>query len=138
MDAVNKRRTHQKAATRTALSGSTDFISAQDLYARMREQGGSIGLATVYRNLNELVDAGEADTLQAGTGGQLFRFCGTDGHHHHLYCVECGRTIEVDAPIEAWVASTAAKHGFTEVRHVLDMFGVCPECKARSTTSTMV
>lgn len=124
------RRTQQKAAIRAALSQSTDFVSAQDLHSRMRDAGLPIGLATVYRNLNEMAKNGEADVLQAANaGGNLFRSCG-ESHHHHLYCVNCGKTIEVDAPVEGWVDAVAAEHGFTGVRHVVDIFGLCPACQA--------
>lgn len=124
------RQTAQKAAIRTALERSDSFVSAQDLHASLRDEGVTLGLATVYRNLNEMVETGQADVLQAEPNVQLYRFCG-DVHHHHLYCSECGRTVEVDAPIEEWVDAVAAQHGFTRVRHVVDIFGICPECAAR-------
>lgn len=124
-----QRRTQQKAAIQEALSASEEFIGAQELHARMKGEGSGIGLATVYRTLNELVARGQADVLTSASG-QLFRFCGT-GHHHHLVCVECGKTVEVDAPIEEWVDSVATANGFVRVRHVLDILGVCSECQAR-------
>ncbi len=124
------RRTAQKAAIRAALERTDSFVSAQDLHAALREEGIGLGLAMVYRNLNEMVQNGEADVLQAAPNVQLYRFCG-DAHHHHLYCIECGMTIEVEAPIEAWVDEAARAHGFARVRHVVDIFGVCPDCQAR-------
>lgn len=123
------RQTAQKAAIRAALERSDSFVSAQDLHAELRDEGVTLGLATVYRNLNEMAESGEADVLQAEPNVQLYRFCG-DAHHHHLYCVECGRTVEVEAPIEDWVDTVAAEHGFTRVRHVVDIFGVCADCRA--------
>lgn len=123
------RQTAQKAAIRAALERSDSFVSAQDLHAALRDEGVTLGLATVYRNLNEMADNGEADVLQAEPNVQLYRFCG-DTHHHHLYCVDCGRTVEVEAPIEDWVSAVAAEHGFTRVRHVVDIFGVCADCRA--------
>lgn len=123
------RHTAQKAAIRAALEHSDSFVSAQDLHAALRDDGVTLGLATVYRNLNEMAESGEADVLQAEPNVQLYRFCGEE-HHHHLYCVSCGRTIEIEAPIEEWVDAVTAEHGFTRVRHVVDVFGVCADCRA--------
>ena len=85
-----QRQTRQKDAIREALRENDEFISAQDLHRWLEEHGTHIGLATVYRQLNALADAGLADTIRLD-GQQLFRLCGDDGHHHHLVCVRCGR-----------------------------------------------
>jgi Fur family ferric uptake transcriptional regulator len=127
---IGQRQTEQKASIRLALEQSPDFISAQDLHGKLRDQGSAIGLATVYRALNEMARVGQADVLLTSGAGQLFRSC-ESGHHHHLVCVDCGKTVEVDAPAEEWVKKIAADEGFTLVRHVLDVFGRCPECQAR-------
>jgi Fur family ferric uptake transcriptional regulator len=129
MVAVTRRQTEQKAAVRAALAASPDFISAQDLYARLRKSGSTVGLATVYRNLNDLSESGDADVLQGG-GGQLYRFCGGE-HHHHLICVDCGRTVEVEVPVEEWVRIVTTEQGFTPVRHVLDIYGRCSVCQLK-------
>ena len=54
-------RTRQKDAIREALSGNDEFISAQDLHRKLEDEGVHIGLATVYRQLNALVESGRAD-----------------------------------------------------------------------------
>lgn len=124
-----RRRTPQKAAVRAALEESSDFISAQELHQRLTERGSKVGLATVYRNLNDMAQSGEADVLQTSTNGQLFRSCGGT-HHHHLVCVSCGRAVEIEAPVEDWVASVSAANGFQLERHVVDVFGRCADCVA--------
>ena len=54
------------------------------------------------------------------------------GHHHHLLCRNCGKAVEVEAPaVETWAARTASEHGFTEVAHTVEIFGLCPECTAK-------
>ncbi|MDM4762418.1 transcriptional repressor [Galbitalea sp. SE-J8] len=129
------RQTRQKRDIRAVLAESSDFVGAQELHRRLKERGSGIGLATVYRTLNDLVEHAQADVF-TGTQGQMFRLCASEGHHHHLVCVECGRTVEVDAPIEGWVDAVAADHGFTRVRHVLDIMGVCADCARRLDTES--
>ena len=125
-----KRQTWQREAVRDALSTSEGFVSAQSLHSALREGGSSIGLATVYRALADLADEGEADSLQQ-EGESLYRACTPGSHHHHLICRNCGTAVEISAdPVEAWARQVAAEHGFTEPNHVVDVFGLCPECTA--------
>jgi Fur family transcriptional regulator, ferric uptake regulator len=123
-----KRRTWQRTAVQEALASRDDFVSAQTLHAALRDGGSPIGLATVYRALADLADEGEADSLQA-EGESLYRACVSAGHHHHLICRSCGRTVEIEADdIESWAAGVAAQHGFRDPQHVVDVFGTCEAC----------
>lgn len=126
-----RRNTWQREAVRAALAEARGFVSAQELHQRLREQGSTIGLATVYRALSGLTESGEADSVQAPEGENLFRSCAMEGHHHHLICRSCGDTRELAAEaVEAWSRQVAAEHGFAEIEHVVDLFGVCESCRA--------
>lgn len=126
---TTKRNTWQKDAVRETLHAAQGFISARQLHAQLVEQGSSIGLATVYRNLAQLSESGEADTLQSPDGENLFRSCST-GHHHHLICRSCGKTRELEArAVEQWAQSVGAEHGFSDIEHIVDLFGQCAECR---------
>lgn len=125
-----KRNTWQREAVRQALGTTEGFVSAQALHASMRGTGSEVGLATVYRALADLATEGEADALQQD-GESLYRACTPGTHHHHLICRECGRTVEIEADaVETWARDVAARHGFTDAQHVVDVFGVCAECAA--------
>ena len=122
-----ERQTKQKDAIRAALADCEEFISAQDLHRRLEDEGSKIGLATVYRQLNALADAGAADTIRLD-GQQLFRLCGDDGHHHHLVCRRCGKTVESTRQ-RGLAAQVADGHGFTVESHTLEVFGLCSDCQ---------
>ena len=124
-----RRGTVQKEAGQRALRDVRGFISAGDLHHRINAEGTPIGLATVYRQLNALTQSGHADTIPVPTG-QLFRACQPGAHHHHLVCEHCGRAIETGPPDEAWIRDTAAQHGLTVTRHILEVFGRCADCPA--------
>ena len=127
-----KRHTWQRDAVRSALGTRENFVSAQELHAALRDQGTTIGLATVYRALSDLAVEGEADSLQQ-EGESLYRACTTDAHHHHLICRSCGLTVEIEAdPVEEWARSVAAEHGFTDPQHIVDVFGVCAACSRQA------
>lgn len=122
------RATRQRAAVSTVLDELDDFRSAQELHAVLRARGESVGLTTVYRALQSLADAGEVDVLRTGDGEAAYRRCST-GHHHHLVCRSCGRTVEVEGPVvERWADKVADQHGFVDVSHTLEVFGTCRQC----------
>ena len=123
-----RRVTRQRAALATALDTTDEFLSAQELHARLSEGGTRVGLATVYRNLQAMAADGEIDVLRTDDGESVYRACST-GHHHHLVCRDCGRTVEIDGPaVERWAATVSAEHGFTDVTHTVEIFGRCGDC----------
>jgi Fur family ferric uptake transcriptional regulator len=123
-----QRRTRQRAAVQEVLAELHEFRTAQQIHDELRKRGDSIGLTTVYRTLQSLSEAGELDALRNAEGETAYRRC-SDGHHHHLVCRSCGRTVEVSGPaVERWANAVAAEHGFREVSHDLEIFGTCGDC----------
>ncbi len=122
------RQTRQRTAVKAALEGRDGFMSAQQLHDVLRQQGDSVGLTTVYRSLQALADAGEVDLLVTDDGETVYRRCSPE-HHHHLVCRSCGRTVEIAGPaVETWADAIAREHGFTEISHTLELFGLCRDC----------
>jgi len=127
------RATRQRAAISALLDKIDDFRSAQELHDELRRRGEGIGLTTVYRTLQQMAAAGLIDTLRTDTGEAVYRRCSTD-HHHHLVCRTCGSTVEVKgSQVETWAAEVAARHGFSDVSHTVEVFGVCSACAAATT-----
>lgn len=131
MVVTQRRNTAQRAAILEVLAGTEEFLSAQDLHAALRASGSTIGLATVYRALQEMAAGDDLDTVRNATGEVLYRQCDQPAHHHHLVCRRCGRTQEVEAPqVERWARSIAAQYGYTDIDHEVELFGLCAECSA--------
>ena len=128
-----QRATRQRAAVAEVLARAERFRTAQELHDDLRRGGASVGLTTVYRHLQALAQAGSVDVLRSDDGEARYRACPTDEHHHHLVCRSCGRSVEVAGPaVERWADAVAAEHGFTDVAHTLEVFGVCRDCAAPS------
>jgi Fur family ferric uptake transcriptional regulator len=126
------RPTRQRLAVVEAMASFDDFRSAQEIHDLLGRRGETVGLATVYRTLQRLAEAGDVDMLRTEDGEAIYRRC-SDSHHHHLVCRDCGRTVEVEGPaVERWTQSIAAEHGYAEVSHTLEIFGTCPDCVRRS------
>jgi Fur family transcriptional regulator, ferric uptake regulator len=122
------RNTRQRTAVSALLADTEGFHSAQELHAMLRDRGERVGLTTVYRTLQGLADAGEIDVMRPPGGEHLYRRC-SQGHHHHLVCRSCGTTVEVEGPaVENWAERIAARHGYADVSHTMEIFGTCPAC----------
>ena len=112
----------------TALDEATSFNTAQELHESMRSPGTKVGLATVYRSLQLMADAGEVDVIRNDNGEAFYRRCSSH-HHHHLICRSCGRAVEVSGPaVEEWADRIAAENDFIDVSHSLELFGTCKSC----------
>lgn len=127
--ASGTRSTRQKRAVEAAMASSDDFRTAQEIHDALRRDGESVGLATVYRTLQSLVDLGEVDSVKTDGGEAVFRRC-SQSHHHHLVCRHCGRTVEIAGPaVERWASAKAQEHDYADVSHTVELFGTCPDCQ---------
>ena len=125
---IPPRRTRQRTAVDGILADRNDFRTAQEIHDDLRRLGERVGLTTVYRTLQAMTEAGELDALRTVEGETAYRRCST-GHHHHLVCRSCGRTVEVSGPaVETWANAVAEQHGFRDVSHDLEIFGTCASC----------
>jgi Fur family ferric uptake transcriptional regulator len=107
------------------LEETEEFQSAQDIHAGLRLAGQKVGLATIYRTLQQLSVGGEVDVLRNDSGEATYRSC-SQSHHHHLVCRVCGKTVEVKGPaVERWTESMASQHGYRDVSHTVEIFGIC-------------
>ena len=127
-DTAPRRQTRQRRAVDEVLAELAEFRTAQQIHEELRARGGSVGLTTVYRRLQALSEAGSLDAIRVTDGETAYRRC-SDGHHHHLVCRVCGRTVEVSGPaVEKWANAVAEQNGFREVSHDLEIFGTCQSC----------
>jgi Fur family ferric uptake transcriptional regulator len=124
---------------REVLGEHDGFMSAQDVFTTLRTRGHKVGLSTVYRHLQCLVEDGAADAIHAPDGETTYRLCGTvpGTHHHHVVCRLCGRAQEVEGrAIETWADEVAAEHGYSDVDHTIEIFGLCRSCGQRRARDT--
>lgn len=104
----------------------------------LKDQGYTMSLTTVYRNLSLLVQSGiirrTSVKEDAGIGGTFYEHIWDHEHHDHLICSRCGKTVEFTySAIEILQEAVAKEHGFTLESHHLELTGVCPDCKADRT-----
>ena len=105
-------------------------LSSDELYKILRKKNPKIGYTTVYRTMRLLAKAGLCDEVDLGDGISRFEHKYGHEHHDHLICLKCGEASEVVKPqIEKLQDRLASEHGFTPIRHKLEIFGICRKCK---------
>lgn len=125
------RNTRQRTAVVNVLRELDNFSSAKTIYAALEARDLKVGLTTVYRTLQSLAEIEAVDVLNMSNGETLYRHCTTEKHHHHLVCVDCGRTVEIPGgPVESWARQIAEEYDFELTGHDAEIFGRCPACLA--------
>ncbi len=105
-------------------------LTVAEIYQLVRKKYPEIGYATVYRAMKVVEDSGLAETLDFGDGVTRYEHKYGRQHHDHLICCQCGKSIEVvKLEIEKLQEKMAKEHGFTPIRHKLQIFGICKNCK---------
>jgi Fur family ferric uptake transcriptional regulator len=108
------------------MSGMAAFTGARDIRDAVRQVGGRVGLATVYRHLRLLAEEGSVDTIH-GPGGQTLYRLRRDDCTHHLTCRACGQAVEVDGhEVREWAAQAVSLAGFTLTGYTVELAGLCP------------
>ena len=126
------RSTEQRRVVTEMFFATDGHLSIEDLLDRVRVAEPRIGYATVYRTLKLLKECGLAFERHFGDGVSRYEVAWEDEHHDHLICLDCEKIIEFeDEAIEKLQHEVSANHGFTLVRHKLELYGICPDCQAK-------
>jgi Fur family transcriptional regulator, ferric uptake regulator len=127
--AAGKRMTNQRRLLLRILAEAGGHLDAREVYERARQHDPRLSLATVYRTLNSLREAGVVRELHLDEEHHHYELDGQDGHSH-LLCLGCGRVIEVDsgALVEAAQAIGQAS-GFAVAGAQVELTGYCAECQ---------
>jgi len=97
-------------------------VTADDIYRVLIKAGEDIGLATVYRVLNQFEAAGLV-VKHNFEGGQAYYELDSGSHHDHMVCVETGKVIEFsNSDIERLQSEIAAEHGYDIQDHSLVIY----------------
>ena len=114
---------------------SPNHVSIEELLAVVRAQDKKIGYATVYRTLKLLAECGVANERRFSDGLTRYELADEASHHDHLICLECGDIIEFEEDrIEALQEEVAERYGFLLRSHKHEMYGACPDCRAKKET----
>ncbi len=134
-----RRMTASREAIVSVLEETREHLSAEDVYFQVHKKYPRIGLTTVYRNLELLVEMGVLSKFAFGDGRARYELKlavdGAEEHHHHLVCTECGKVInysdfmdEEKKFLRLAEKGLAKKYDFEITDHVIQFLGHCKKC----------
>ena len=123
-----QKKSKQREAIIKVLRNTSAHPSAEWIYEKVKKAIPNIGLATVYRNLRLLKEAGEVSEMHVFN--DTARFDGNTNVHYHFYCDGCGKILDLDEPIDTTIqARIARRTGLKVTRHQLELGGLCLDCQ---------
>lgn len=127
--------TTQRIAVLKVLSAFDDkHLTAEEIYELVRVDYPEIGLATVYRTIQLLLELKLIDSIQLGDGYVRYEYGHSDGgqnkhHHHHLVCLTCGKVVSFeDDLLERLEEKIEEKTSFRVIDHDVKLYGYCKDC----------
>ncbi|HHV80793.1 MAG TPA: transcriptional repressor [Candidatus Atribacteria bacterium] len=121
------------------LSNTEEHLSAEEIYLLIHKVYPNIGLTTVYRTLDLLVDMGLVFKFDFGDKRARYELSqgpASKKHHHHLICTKCGRIIDytdfIDEErelLQRTEAGLSEKYNFKVTSHLIQFYGLCDECQ---------
>lgn len=133
---LNLKVTTQRLMILDAVRRGPSHFTAQDVFEAVTARHPEIGFATVYRFLRTLSEQKYVTEVRMGGMPARYEWAGKR-HHDHLTCSTCSKIVEFEnTEIERLQENVARQFGFSLTGHVLELYGVCPECRAKETAAT--
>jgi Fur family transcriptional regulator, ferric uptake regulator len=105
-------------------------LTAQEIFDQLRGEGRRVGIASVYRTLEQLSRDGYVQRIDIGAGTSRFEPIHADGeHHHHLVCDDCGKVEAfADDELERALRRVERRTGYSVAGHDVVLRGACDDC----------
>jgi Fur family ferric uptake transcriptional regulator len=133
-NAALRSRGHRSGGARSAvielLGRQHCCLTAQEIFDQLRGEGRRVGIASVYRALEQLTRDGFVQRIDIGAGTSRFEPIHTDGeHHHHLVCDDCGKVEAFeDDELERALRKVEGQTGYSVAGHDVVLRGACRDC----------
>ena len=130
IDSLKKERlriTEPRKALLQLLDGAPKPLSAEELHEALGAE--DFDLVTIYRNLDAFENAGIVNRIPTESGKSLYELNAEQHHYHHIICRKCHRTEKLDTCEIEKLEKLASDLGYSDVTHVLELYGVCETCR---------
>jgi Fur family ferric uptake transcriptional regulator len=130
---LGQRQTRQRGVIAAILEAAPGPLTIPEIHqqALKAQPGSNVGIATIYRTLNLLVENKRAQSVLLPTGETRYEAAGHKGHHDHFQCRSCGKVFDIDACLLGLAHGAVIPGGFRVEGHELTLTGQCPECVAK-------
>lgn len=111
-----------------------EHLTAEEIYDLARKAYPEIGLATIYRTVQVLVDLSVIDKVSFDDGFARYELGGLENepkhHHHHAICNRCGKVFSFEGDLlDTLEQALMDKLGFFVTDHEVKLYGICRECR---------
>jgi len=120
-----QRRTKQQTTIEAIFDRTERPLNPQEVFDLASAEIPSIGMATVYRALNHMVDADQLRVVELPGQTARYESAGLN-HHHHFHCLKCDRVFDLDGCMLK--ADLNLPKGFVVRSHDITLSGICPDC----------
>ena len=121
--------TPQRRVILELLVNDDSHPTIEQVYQRVLMVMPDVSRTTVYNTFRELSDLGELTPVHdLSEGGQ--RYDTRNDIHHHLYCVECHKLIDIDHDFEGLDLAPEDRAGYQILNRQVTFYGICPDCQA--------
>ncbi len=102
-------------------------LRPEEVWTPLKKKFGRLGLPSVYRNLESLVECGILTRIHKFDNNRHYALChASEHHHHHIVCVKCGKIGEFES---CRLEKITAVEGFRVLKHFVQLEGVCAGCE---------
>jgi len=124
--------TPKRMAILDFLAGASTYVSPEEVRQKLQAQFTSIGLPTVYRNLDELAAGGIISKIIHPNRQLYYYFCPNIHHHHHFICLSCRRVEDLQiCTVKGFEEEISGRIKGKVLSHILQVNGLCQGCSAR-------
>ncbi len=116
----------QRESIVNILKFNYEHPTAYRIYELVKEVEPSISKSTVYRNLEQLVEAGLVRKISTGGDFEHYDIERHDGHSH-VICKCCGNIFDIDLNMDSIVNSIKNQTQMSCCNEILVM-GICKNC----------
>ncbi len=115
-----------------------EHLTAEDIYELVKEDDPEIGMATIYRTVQLLMEMQLVDRINLDDGRERYEigeyYQGEERHHHHhLICRTCGAVIPFkDDLLDDLEKRIEDETGFHVLDHELKFYGQCAKCREKA------
>ena len=130
--------TSQRLMVLNILSAHGDeHLTVEEIYDLAKEESPEIGLATIYRTVQVLLDLHVIDKVTFDDGFTRYELNGEEsasGHrHHHAICTGCGKVYSLESDLlDSLEEEVMEKLGFLVTNHEVKLYGLCSECRTKN------
>jgi Fur family ferric uptake transcriptional regulator len=129
----NLRNTTEREVILQAIMASAEHFDADKLYLQLRQKNHKVSKASIYRTIPLLLECELIQQSFYQDGRIVYEHIFGQGHHCHLRCLECGMVVEYSLEdLQRVEQKLSARYGFAVQGHRLEVYGICPQCRAKA------